>query len=367
MEFREIEYIPKKNYKASLKIAVAFNLKKEAPVGMPEDYYAEYDSLNVPEAIRDALIKKGHTAELVEANQNFFDKIKAGNFDFVFNIAEGINQGARESQVPAILDMLGIPYTGSGVLTQAITLDKTRTKEILLYHGIPTPKYQLFTSWNQKINPNLIYPLIVKPNAEGSSKGIRNNSIVSSEQELRKMLRFVQFTYGQSALVEEFLDGREFTVSMIGNNPSRVLPIVEISFDDLPEGLNKLDSYEVKWIWDNPNNPIDSIICPAKITKQMEWKIKQVAQKTFEVLDIKDLCRIDMRLDSFGLPNVIEVNALPGLMPDPLENSRFPKSCYSAGMTYEELVNTVLLEAMERYGLIKKVAPQIKNASKMKI
>jgi D-alanine-D-alanine ligase len=347
-----------------LKVAVAYNLKKEAPQGMPEDFYAEYDSLDVPTAIKQSIDKMGHYAELVEANHDFYEKMKYGGFDFVFNIAEGLNGGSRESQIPAMLDMLGIPYTGSGVLTQAITLDKTRTKEVLLFHGIPTPRFQLFTAWNQKVNADLQYPLIVKPNAEGSSKGIRNNSVVYNEVDLRKMLRFVLSTYRQEALVEEFLEGKEFTVSILGNNPSRVMPIVEISFDELPPGMAKMDSYEVKWIWDNPNNPIDSVFCPAKIPRQLEYKIRQVALKCFEVLDVKDLCRIDMRLDSTGMPHVLELNALPGLMPNPLENSRFPKSCYAAGMTYDDIISTVLLEAMERYGLVRKVSAQIKNANR---
>jgi len=353
----------KKSVSGRMRIAVVFNMKKDAPKNMPEDAYAEFDEITVPLAIKKALEKKGHIAELVEANESFVEKIKKGEYDFVFNIAEGLNSGARESQVPAILDMLGIPYTGSGVLTQAITLDKTRTKEILMYHGVPTPGYQLFNHWDEKISKNIAFPLIIKPNAEGSSKGIRNNSLVNNEKELKKMVKFVVTNYNQSALAEEYLEGREFTVSVIGNNPPRVLPIVEITFDYLPPGVHKFDSYEVKWYWDNPTNPVDPVVCPAKIDDELRKKIEDVALRAYKALGIVDLCRMDMRLDKEGTPHIIDVNALPGLMPDPLENSRFPKSCYTAGMSYEKIINTVLNEAMKRYGLPTETR-RVKNESR---
>ena len=346
-----------------LRIAVVFNLKKELDKSMQEDAYAEFDEIDVPVAIKTALEKKGFIADLVEADENFFEKMKNSNYNFVFNIAEGLNSGARESQVPAILDMLGIPYTGSGVLTQAITLDKTRTKEILLYHRVPTPKYQLFTHWEERLKPGMSFPMFVKPNAEGSSKGIRDDSLVHNEKELRKMVKFVITNYNQPALVEEYLDGREFTVAVIGNNPPRVLPIVEVTFDYLPDGIHKFDSYEVKWYWDNPTNPVDPIVCPANIDELLKSRIEAVAIKTFKALGCVDLCRMDMRLDETGVPNVIDVNALPGLIPDPAVNSRFPKACYTAGMSYEKIIHTVLSEAMKRYGLYVE-ARKVKNASR---
>jgi D-alanine-D-alanine ligase len=262
--------------------------------------------------------------------------------------------------------MLGIPYSGSGVLTQAITLDKAKCKEVLMYHRVPTPRFQLFSHWDDKLNPNLIFPLFVKPNAEGSSKGIRNNSLVNNEKELRKLLRFVISNYDQPALVEEYLDGREFTVSILGNQPTKVMPIVEITFDYLPPNVNKFDSYEVKWYWDNPTNPVDPVVCPAKIDKELKAKIEEVALKTFKVLGIVDLCRMDIRLDKDGTPHVIDVNALPGLMPDPLDNSRFPKSCYTAGMTYDEIIQTIASESMKRQGLVTE-ARKLKNENRSPI
>jgi lysine 2,3-aminomutase len=354
-------YNPKKEVVAMAKqdviskMAVVFNLKKVAEQGLPEDYYAEYDDISIPLAIKSALEKKGYEVDMLEANDELVENLKKGGYGFVFNMAEGIGMtgSARESQVPAILDMLGIPYSGSGVLTQAITLDKARTKEILDYHRVPTARYQLFTGINDKLNPNLRFPLFVKPNAEGSSKGIRNNSLVKDEKDLKKIVKWVIDTYHQPALVEEYLDGREFTVAILGNANPKVLPIVEVTFDYLPKDVNKFDSYEVKWMWDSPNNPVDPIVCPAKIDKALQSKIEEVALKAYKVLGVVDYCRMDIRLDRDGVPNIIELNAIPGLMPDPLENSRFPKSCYALGMSYEEIVYAIVSEAMRRNGYIK--------------
>ena len=345
------------------RIAVVYNSKIPLQKGDPEDMYAECDDVSVPKAIKFALETAGYEADILEADVRFYGKIAAGGYDFVFNIAEGTRGASRESQVPAMLEALGIPYTGSDVLTQAITLDKRRTKEILLYHGISTPRYQFFRSWNARLREDLRFPLIVKPNAEGSSKGIINSSLVRDEFELRAMLKFVLKTYKQPALVEEFLEGREFTVALLGNRPLRVMPIVEVKFDELPASINRLDSFEVKWIWDHPDNPIDSIICPAKITRSLEKAIRQTALRSFTALDLRDLCRIDMRLDDCGVPHVLDVNALPGLIPDPAENSRFPKACFATGMSYEEIILTILVEAQIRYGLMKRTRTGAENGA----
>ncbi|MEM5812651.1 MAG: ATP-grasp domain-containing protein, partial [Candidatus Aenigmatarchaeota archaeon] len=259
---------------------------------------------------------------------------------------------SRESQIPIFCEMLGIPYTGSGPLTLAIALNKARTKEILSFYGIPTPRFQVFQTSNEPLNEKLKFPLMVKPLSEGSSKGIKNDSLVRNEVELRRKLEEVIKNYRQPALVEEFLEGREFTVSLIGNSEPEILPIVEVCFDSLPEGINKFDSYEVKWVYDSPDSGYEMVKCPAKIPKKLEEKIKKVCVDAYRVLGCRDFCRIDIRLDSEGNPNVLDVNPLPGLIPDPKENSRFPKSCYAAGMSYKQIIKRVLEEGLKRYGML---------------
>lgn len=334
-----------------LRVGLAFNLKRDAAQGEVHDKYAEFDDASTVNAIQKALEGAGHKVVRLEADSNFAEKVKGADVDLVFNIAEGLNGESRESHVPAILEMLKVPYTGSGVLTQAITLDKRRTKEILLHYSIPTPKYQIFRSAEEELADGLKFPLIVKPNCEGSSKGINNNSLVSDKESLKKQVEYVTKNYSQEALVEEYCTGREFTVALMGNGKPKVLPIVEITFDYLPTGVHGFDSYEVKWIYDNPKNPIDPLVCPANLTPGLKAQLEDIAIKTYKALGCVDFCRMDIRLDSNGIPHVLDVNALPGLIPDPKENSRFPRACFAAGMTYDGIVRSILDSAIKRYGI----------------
>jgi D-alanine-D-alanine ligase len=181
--------------------------------------------------------------------------------------------------------------------------------------------------------------------------GITNDSLVYDPVALKDQVGNVLRNYSQSALVEEYVDGREFTVSFLGNGKPTVLPIVEISFDYLPQGINKIDSYEVKWIFDNPDNPVDPVKCPANLDDKLKKRIEKAALKTYSALGCVDFCRIDIRLDNQGQPNILDVNALPGIIPDPKQNSRFPKACYTAGMTYEEIIKNIMDSAFKRYNL----------------
>ncbi len=332
-------------------IGLAYNVKKDLEKDQRFDLFAEFDDIETINAIRKALESAGFEVMLLEADQDFVERVKSSKVEFIFNIAEGISGESRESHIPAILEMLNIPYSGSGVLTQAITLNKSRKKEILTYYGIPTPKYQIFKNVNQKMNSNLSFPLIVKPNCEGSSIGINNNSFVTDISQLKRQVSFVLKNYSQHALVEEFCQGREFTVSFIGNHKPRILPLVEVTYDYLPGNIHKFDSYEVKWIYDNPNNPIDPLICPAKVTPNLKKRIEKIALNTYESLGCLDFCRIDLRLDGSEIPNVLDVNALPGLIPDPKQNSRFPRACFTAGMSYDEMILEILNSALKRYNL----------------
>jgi D-alanine-D-alanine ligase len=329
-------------------VGLTYNSLPESNSRQKTDEFVEFDDMNTINSIKNAIESGGHEVVLVEADGDAYEKLRNSNLDFVFNFAEGLHGNSRESQIPAMLEMLQIPYTGSDVLTLAIALDKTRTKETLSYYGIPTPNFQLFRSAEEPMKKGFRFPLFVKPNAEGSSKGITGKSLVNSEKELRERIDYIIKNYHQSALVEEFLDGREFTVSLLGN-PPRVLPIVEVVFDNLPENVPRFDCYEVKWILDSPNSDIETVVCPAKIDKKLENKIKKIALDTFNALNCRDFCRIDMRLDRNNVPNVLEINPIAGLIPDPKENSRFPKACYVAGMTFNQIVLSILEAAMKRY------------------
>jgi len=336
----------------TLCVGLTYNLKKtvDSNSGQPEDFYIEFDDEETVDAIAEALEKGGCKVAKIEANKEAYNKLQNLKPDIVFNIAEGLQGESRESQVPAMLEMLGIPYTGSGPLTLAIALDKALTHQVLSVNGVPSPNFQVFSAPNQK-RRKLEFPLVVKPLAEGSSKGVRSSSLVKDERSLRKQLSWVMNTYKQPAIVEEFLPGREFTVGLVGNEDPVVLPIVEILLEKLPSGASPIYSYEAKWIWDVPEKPLDIFRCPANVSAELEKEIRQTAVRTFKVLNCRDLCRMDMRLDTAGKPRILEVNPLPGLIPDPDAHSCLPEAAREAGFTYEQLICTVLWQALKRHNL----------------
>lgn len=313
--------------------------------------FAEWDTMDTVNAVRDALAERFDVA-LVEANEEAFPRLRALRPCFVFNIAEGLYGSSRESQIPAILEMLRIPYLGSDPLTLGICLDKSRAKEILAYHGIPTPSFAVIAGMEDFEDVRVKFPSIVKPLHEGSSKGVYDSCVVRTPEELEREVRTVHSTYGEPALVEEFLTGREFTVAIMGNGAgARVLPIVEIKFDALPPGANPIYSYEAKWLWDTVEKPLDIYGCPADLEPGLKEKIEAVCLDTYRILHCRDWSRIDVRLDARGVPHIIEVNPLPGILPRIEDNSCFPKAARVAGMNYNELINSVADLAMNRCGV----------------
>ncbi len=337
----------------ALRVGLTYNLRRQskADEGLPEDFFIEFDDITTVDAIATALRKGGCNVTEIEADEEAYGKLKKIRPDIVFNIAEGLRGESRESQIPAMLEMLGIPYTGSGPLTLAISLDKALTHQVLSVNGVPSPCFQVFTKADEKRHEELEFPLVVKPLLEGSSKGIRSSSLVKDEQSLRKQLSWVTETYKQPAVAEKFLSGREFTVGLIGNEAPTVLPMVEIMLEKLPPEASPIYSYEAKWIWDVPEKPLNIFRCPAEIPQSLENEIRALAAKTFKVLGCRDLCRIDMRLDEDERPHVLEVNPLPGLIPDPDAHSCLPEAAAVAGFTYDQLICTVLWQALKRHGM----------------
>lgn len=313
--------------------------------------YAEWDTEETINAVRDAIAERFHVV-MIDANEEAYNKLVTHRPDFAFNMAEGLHGVSRESQIPAILEMLQIPYLGSDPLTLGICLDKSRAKEILSYYNIPTASFSVVRSMNDFEDIRLKFPAIVKPLHEGSSKGIYNSCVVHNPDELANEVRIILETYNEPALVEDFLPGREFTVALLGNGEEvQVLPIVEIKFDALPAGVNPIYSYEAKWIWDQRESPLDVFECPAKIDDALTHEIATICKDAYRILNCRDWARIDVRLDAHGKPNILEINPLPGILPKPEDNSCFPKAARAAGLSYNQLINTVLDIAMKRCGI----------------
>jgi D-alanine-D-alanine ligase len=322
-----------------------------APAPAPaDDLYAEWDDIDTIRAVESALASR-HRVSLVNADLDAFAAFRELKPDLVFNIAEGLHGASREAQIPAMLDMLGLPYTGSDPLTLGNCLDKRRTKEILSYHRIPTPRF-VTVDYPAQLPARLRYPLMVKPVLEGSSKGVTDQALVADRKALVRQVEWVLDTYRQSALVEEFLPGREFTVALLGNGAAlRVLPIVEINFDTLPAGVNPIYSYEAKWLWDQEDDPLQIFSCPARLEPLLQKQIEELCRRAFTVMGCRDWCRIDVRLDPRGLPAIIELNPLPGILPRPEQNSCFPKAARAAGLSYEQMILAVVEAAGERLNL----------------
>jgi D-alanine-D-alanine ligase len=333
-----------------LQVALVYNLKRSKNEDQPHDYFSEFDTQETVEAIAAALQLGGHQVFLVEADRMLLEWLRFNQIDIVFNIAEGFSGNSRESQVPAILDFLDIPYTGSGVLALALSMDKAMAKQIFMQQGIPTPRFQLFKTEDEPLQTDLRFPLIVKPNSEGSAKGIHASSLVSNHLQLYAEISRVKKIYRQDVLVEEFIDGIELTVGILGNEQQKVLPILEIDFNNCKKNGELFYSWEVKeYQGIDPRCPDPEFFCPARITEVQKRIVEKAALRAHQVLGCLDVSRVDIRLSNDSIPYVLEVNPLPGL--DPKE-SNLTQMAHVSGISYPELINGILESALTRYRLI---------------
>jgi D-alanine-D-alanine ligase len=320
--------------------------------GRLSDVYAEWDDEETISAVENAISSAGHEVIRIEADENSFEKLRALRPEIVFNMAEGFGGASRESYIPAMLEMLQIPYTASDPITIGNCHDKSRCKEILSYYNIPTPRF-FITDTVLNGSPKVKFPCFVKPVHEGSSKGIYNSSVANNASDLNNEISRIKANYNQPSIIEDFLDGREFTVALLGNGENiRVLPIIEINLDWLPQDFPRIYSYEVKWFFDTRENKLDIFRCPAEISEKLRKRIEDICIRAYRALRIRDWARIDVRCDRDENPYIIEINPLPGILPNPDDNSCFPKAAREIGLDYDSLIQTVLNLAIRRYGLM---------------
>jgi D-alanine-D-alanine ligase len=246
--------------------------------------------------------------------------------------------------VPAILESLGVPFTGSSSVTLAIALDKAKTKQILASGGIPTPPWQLFPTPNIPLNSALEFPLIVKPNREGSSKGIWRESVVGDEAALRRQVAQVYQRYRQEVLVEEFIDGVELTAGVIGEE---ALPILEIDFSACRTSEEFFYSWRMKEYQGNASLGLTPALhCPARLDQATTARVQELALRAHRALGCVDFSRTDIRLRKDGTPFILEINPLPGLSP---WDSNFPIMTTAAGLSHHALIQRIVALATARY------------------
>jgi len=335
-----------------MRIGLAYNEKPDPASGQApdttNDAFAEWDDPSTIAAVEQALGLFGSVIRL-EADRFLPQKLALGRPDLVFNMAEGFHGQSREALVPAICEYLNVPYTGSDPLTLALSLHKGRTKETLAYRGVPTAPFTCVETIADLQRVALPFPVFVKPVAEGSGKGVFTSNLCASPQALRERVGFLLERYAEPVLIETYLPGPEFTVAILGNGAEAYcLPVIGFDFSTLPQGAPPVYGYEAKWVWDRPDAPLAIFQCPARVPAALHREIERTALDAYHALGCRDWCRVDLRVDRFGVPNLLELNPLPGIIPDPAMNSCFPKAARAAGFGYDELIQEVVRIAWRR-------------------
>jgi D-alanine-D-alanine ligase len=361
-----------------LRIALLYNLAKNAPLtpDSPPDALDELDNERNVAAYAAALRAAGHTVFPMEGDASLPARLKRLRVDLCFNTCEGYRGDSREAQVPALLEMLGIPYTAAPVLGLALTLDKAMTKRVLAYHGLPTPCFQEFVTPDDPLDPRLRFPLFAKPNREGTGKGITDRSILHDEAELRACVAHLVQAYRQSVLVEEYVDGRDLTCGLVGNLDSAAMaapipdgrlypapgrtgvdyagvhlfPISEVDYTVYAPGTEPVYSNKLKV----PLADQYRGLCPAPIPEDTAAAVRRLTLEVFRVTKSLDMARVDFRLDRHtGRPQILEINALPGITP----TSDLTLCVEAEGWTHADLVVAVLDAAIGRLGLRPQLVP----------
>lgn len=328
-----------------MKIGITFDLKQSLPAdsSLPDDAQEEFDSPHTIEAIAAVLAGMGHQVVLLGDDREFLQKVLAAPPDFVFNFAEGTGVSrSREARVPAVCEMLGIPYTGSDPLTMAVTLDKDCAKKIVASAGVVVPASVLLGPADAPEQAaNLSYPVVVKPAWEGSSKGIRNRCLVHKVEELPEVLKSLRSDHRQPILVEEYIEGDEITVGIHGNETARILGVMRVVPQFPVEKF--IYSLEIK----REYKKLVKYECPPPLPEAQLNAIRQASMTAYRALGCRDIGRVDFRVRD-GVPYFLEVNPLPGLNPD---DSDLVIMAGLVGWSYERLITTIVNAALERQGM----------------
>lgn len=346
--------------KDKLKVAVMFNephpeyyVKSEKKPSKQLDFKPYFEVENLTpieeyEILAEKLTKVGFEAfplNIFDDINVIFKTIKKEKPDVIFNFMEIFKENSRlEMNLVGLLELLKIPYTGAPALALANCQSKVLAKRLLNSIGIPTPKFMVFKKNLSRYNHKLKFPLMVKPAFEDASVGIENESIVKNNKELKNRIEYIFKYFAQPALVEEFIQGRELNIAILGDKKPKVLPISEIDFTEMPDHLHNIVSYQAKW---EPNHEAyhkTIPICPANLNSKIEERAKNIALRSFKYMGCRDYARIDMRLSNDNELFVLEVNPNPDLT----EGAGFMRSAEAAGYSYARALKKIVELALMR-------------------
>ncbi|MCL4559964.1 MAG: hypothetical protein M1281_05035 [Chloroflexi bacterium] len=350
-------------------VAVIANVKGETalPMDGPADAGAEFDRKETIQAIQSAIESAGHKTVFLPADFNLPFSLRDAKPDICFNISEGLGGDGREAQVPALLEMLRIPYTASRVQANAVSLDKTMTKRVWRDLKLPIAAFQEFSSWDEPLEPGLNFPMFVKPAREGTGMGMDGAAIVHDEFELRQRVAWVITNYREPALVEEYLPGREFTVGLLGREGAgrytlhpelygedgfHRFPLLEV--DSSKSVTPGVYGHHAKTLTFEEAG-VPQFICPARTDHQLAMKLQNLAIRAHKAIGALDVSRVDFRLDAQGRPRLLEINTLPGLTPG------FSDLCVigkADGLEYRDLILEILYLGASRFGMLNQVERQ---------
>ncbi|OWK46997.1 D-alanine--D-alanine ligase family protein [Fimbriiglobus ruber] len=339
-----------------MKIGIAFDLKPDGPLppGAPDDWHEEFDAPVTIRAIGDVLRGLGHDVRELGNGRPLLEALLRDPPDFVFNFAEGTGTSrSREARVPAVCEMLGIPYTGSDPLALAVALEKDLTRRLALDAGVMVPAGLTLSPPRAAYDGDfaefppllaeagLTLPVIAKPVFEGSSKGVRNRCLIEKPEDFGPTVAFLWNNYHQTVLVEEFIAGDEVTVGIVGNDPPRVLGVMRI----VPKTATDRFVYSLEVKRDYQNHV--EYECPARLPADILREVEAAALTVYDALGCRDVARLDFRIRD-GLPYFIETNPLPGLNP---ETSDLVILARLMNVSHAELVGMIFAAAAERYGI----------------
>jgi D-alanine-D-alanine ligase len=328
-------------------------LQEDAAALSPQPDVVDISELGVLQEVDDvkaSLKELGYNVSVFNLTENipelisFLEKERP---DLVFNLCESLgNVSIHEMHVAGVFELLGFRYTGSSPLTLGLALNKVRVKELLLYHGIDTPNFTVYRHPGELVEDDfpLRFPAIVKPSMEDASAGIAAASVVDTFPALRKRVRYIFQQYDQPALVEEFIDGRELNISILGNRKPLVLPISEIDFSSLPADFPKILTYDGKWLKGTPAYNGTRGVAPAHLLPSIETRLKEIALRVYQLLGCRDYARVDFRLTRNNRPYVLEINPNPDISDD----AGFARSASASGRTYTQVIEKIVESALER-------------------